>query len=99
MITRLTLKHQRGLTRGKRTSCQKPNHCLTTDSRFLSVSQLAVAGGGSFTYPFVATEHRLGLLLQDGKGDAAGTVEVAAFTELDGELGAAELSGEVISSK
>ena len=47
------------------------------------------------TYPFVATEHRLGLLLKDGEDAAAGTVVVAAFTELNGELGAAELSGEV----
>lgn len=63
---------------------------------FPSASQLVAAGAGTVTYPFVATEHRLGLLLQDGTEEATlGTVEVAAFTELNGELGTAELSGEV----
>jgi hypothetical protein len=61
----------------------------------LDISQLVSAGAGSMTYPFEATEHRLGMQLRDGAGAAEGTVEVAAFTELDGELGAAELSGKV----
>jgi hypothetical protein len=63
----------------------------------LDISSL-VAGGAAtetMTFPFTVTEHRLGLQLRDGSGDAEGTVEVCAFTELNGELGAAELSGDI----
>lgn len=50
------------------------------------------SGMATVQYQLTFAEQRLGMVLADGE---EGGVQVLAFTELDGELGPAEMSGKV----
>jgi len=59
-----------------------------------SLRQIMASGMGSVTFPVTFAEQRLGLQIQDVE-DEPGATEVAAFTEQDGVLGPAEVSGKI----